>query len=461
MKNMKLFPKTFLHCLGLMVGVILIAFFLIYSFLPTSYQSYKQRELNADAAQLVEELQGLPSKDISAAVASYAVAKGYGYTAQYENGEIICSADVGISFEMMGGELEKENESVSVDFNIDFAESNMSFKTVDGKTVCLTLTVSLQPIGDAVSVLLLILPVVLIVCILLSAIVAYFYAKSIAKPIQEITAATTRMQSLSHDTSCSVNRGDEIGVLSKNINGMYQKLLSTISDLEQQIHTVSEAEREKLDFLLLASHELKTPVTAVRGMVDGMLYNVGVYKDRDTYLAECQKGLENLTELICRILETSKLDVNTAAKDKALTDIGNLLQETSSPYFIIAKSRNTHMILSLEDNFSSVIPAELIKKALSNVLSNAVMYTDAGKSIRIYMKKRTVVVENECQPLSNDELAHIGEPFYHPVENSNKNGHSTGLGLYLTERILDACRLSFSFIPYENGMRFVLDFKEE
>ncbi|MCI8505014.1 MAG: HAMP domain-containing histidine kinase [Lachnospiraceae bacterium] len=461
MKNMKLFPKTFLHCLSLMVGIILVTFLLIYSFLPVFYESYKRRELNADTTQLAEELQVQNAKDISAAVVSYAVSKGYGYTAQYENGEVICSAGFGISFEMVGGDSPVENEEGTISFDVDFAASETKFKTVDGKTVCLTLIVSLQPVGDAVSVLLLILPVVLIVCIMLSVVVAYFYAKSIVKPIQDITAATTRMQSLSQDSSCSVNRGDEIGVLSQNINKMYQKLLSTISDLEQQIQTVGESEREKLDFLLLASHELKTPVTAVRGMVDGMLYNVGVYKDRDTYLAECQKSLENLTELVCRILETSKLDVNTTAKEKEQTDIGNLLQETASPYFMIAKSRNLNMTLSLKDNFSAVVSAKLIKNALSNVLSNAVKYTDTDKSIRIYMKSQTVIVENECQPLSREALVRIGAPFYHPAEKLNENDDSTGLGLYLTERILNACRLSYSFLPYENGMRFVLDFKEE
>ena len=461
MKNMRLFPKTFLHCLGLLVGVMLIAFLLIYSFLPTFYQSYKQREINADTTQLAEELQMLNSKNIPAAVASYAALKGYGYTARYENGEIICSAGVGFSLQVVGGNSAIENEYGVISFDVVSTTSDVRFRTIDGKTAYLTLTASLQPIGDAVSVLLLILPVVLIVCALLSVIVAYFYAKSIVEPIREITTTTIQMQSLSHDAACTINRDDEIGVLSENINKMYQELLSTISDLEQQIQTVSKSEREKLDFLLLASHELKTPVTAVRGMVDGMLYNVGVYKDRDTYLAKCQKGLEDLTELICRILETSRLDVNIAANDKEQTDIGNLLQEISSPYFIIAKSRNTHISLSLEDNFSATVSTELIKKALSNVLSNAVKYTDNDRFIRIYMNNRTVVIENECQPLSNDELAHIGEPFYHPADKSKENGDSTGLGLYLTERILNACRLTFSFTPYEDGMRFILHFKEE
>lgn len=461
MKNMKLFPKTFLYCLSLMVGVIFITFLLIYSLLPTFYKMYKQQQINADTAQLAEELQLLTSNDISYTVTSYAISKGYRYTAQYENGEIICSAGVGISLEMVNGDSETEKEKGAISFDVDFAESETTFKTADGKTIYLTLSASLQPIGDAVSVLLQIIPPVLIVCVIISVGIAYHYAKSIVKPIQKITEATVEMQSLSKGISCSVNRSDEIGVLSKNINEMHQKLLTTISDLEQQIQTVSKSEQEKLDFLLVASHELKTPVTAIRGMIDGMLYNVGVYKDRDIYLVECQKSLENLTGLICRILETSKLDLNTAAKEKEQTDIGKLLEETASPYFIISQSRNVKMTLYLEDDFSAVVPVELIKKALSNVLSNAVKFTDTDKSIRIYMKNRKVIVDNECHPLSNEELTHIGEPFYHPVKKPNENSNSTGLGLYLTERILNACRLPYSFVPYENGMRFILDFNEE
>lgn len=461
MKHMKLFPKTFLHCLSLMIGVILISFLLIYSFLPVFYRGYQQRHLYADTLRLAQELERLKAKDIFSAVTSYGILNNYGYTAQYEDGETICSAGVGVSFEMTGADSETEIQDGVLSLDVDVAESTTGFQTVDGERGCLTLSASLQPVGDAVSVLLLLLPVVLILCTLLSVVVAYFYAKSIVKPIREITAATTRMQSLSQDALCSINRGDEIGILSQNINGMYKKLLSTISDLEQKIQAVSASEREKLDFLLLVSHELKTPVTAVRGMVDGMLYQVGVYKDRDAYLAKCQKSLENLTELICRILETSKLDVATAAKNKEETDIGNLLQEIAAPYFMIAKSRNETMTLSLEHNFSAVVPVELIKKALSNVLANAVRYTDAGKSVGISMKNRTVIVENQCRPLPDDVLAHIGEPFYHPANNPDENNDSTGLGLYLTQRILDACRLSYSFSSYENGMRFVLDFKEK
>ena len=307
------------------------------------------------------------------------------------------------------------------------------------------------------SVLLLILPVALVLCLLLSAVAAYFYAKSITKPIRDIAQAMVSMQSLTPEAACRTDRNDEIDILARNVNDMYQQLLSTISHLEHEIETVGRSELEKLDFLLLASHELKTPVTAVRGMIDGLIYHVGVYKDRDTYLRECQKSLEGLTELICRILETSKMDITEASKEKRLTDIGLLIGETAEPYLAIAQSRNIQMILANEDSFQSVVPAELIKKALSNILSNAVKYTKPEHTIRIYLKDQSVTIENECEPLSEEELSHIGEPFYHPSGYEQDKG-SSGLGLYLTDRILSACGLSYDFVPYENGMRFTLYF---
>lgn len=462
MKNLKLFPKTFMHSLCLIVSMVLVVFLLIYSLLPAVYRQYKHRQIESQTEQLAAQLKCVSSEQLAGIISSYAIAKGYGYTAAYADGEMICEARTGMIFENIGGILEETGNPSgvtenSIQFEVQMADSRAAFRTADGKTGYLSLSVSLQPIDDAVSVLLLILPAALVLCLILSAVIAYFYAKSITKPIRDMALATVRMQSLTPDAACSIDRNDEIGILARNINDMYRQLLSAISDLEREIETVGKAEQEKLDFLLLASHELKTPVTAVRGMIDGMIYHVGVYKDRDTYLRECQKSLEDLTELICRILETSKMDITAAAKKRAQTDIGPMIKKITEPYFVIALSRNIEITLSGDDSFCACIPAELVEKALSNILSNAVKYTKAGGAIRIYTENRSVSIDNECDPLSEEELSHIGEPFYHPSDSRQDNG-STGLGLYLTDRILSVCGLAYDFAPYENGMRFILFF---
>ncbi|MBQ9673650.1 MAG: HAMP domain-containing histidine kinase [Ruminococcus sp.] len=448
---MKLFPKTFLHCLCLMVGIVLIAFTLIYVLLPSFYKNYTQSELDKNTETLIQQLEKVKYDDLSSVISSYAVKNNYGLTATNEKGERIGYVGSAVSYEVEGA-FEDNNP---VTLYVDLAESERKFRTADGQEITLMLRTSLQPIEDALNVLMMILPIVLLLCVLLSAAVAYCYAKSIAKPIKSLTASAIKMQTLDKDAYCYVNRKDEIGILSQNMNKMYEKLLTTISQLEHEIDNVSKSEQEKLDFLLMASHELKTPITAVRGMVDGMVYNVGIYKDRDVYLLKCQKALEDLTELLCRVLETAKIDASTAAKKRTETDIGELLKEVTDSYSIIAQSRSVEMTLSLKNDFTANISAELIEKALSNLISNAVKYTGRNKAVKIYMKDRTVYIENECKPLDEEELSHIKEPFYRP-DNTAKD--STGLGLYFTDRILSACGLSYSFKPYEKGMRFILEF---
>lgn len=457
MKRIKLFPKTFLHCLFLMVSIILLAFFLLYLLMPPFYRAYQKSELNGDTDRLVSELETISIEEIPSVLISHPLSLKYNITASDENGEAIYSMGMGFSLSFTEGYNLSGNQTIEID--LDSVSNTETFHTTDGHTVSLTLTASVQQIDDAVSVLLMILPIALFVCVILSAGASWLYAKTIVKPIQKITETTVQMRRLDHDASCDVQGSDEISVLSQNINEMYEQLLSTISNLEKEIQTVAAAEQEKLDFLLLASHELKTPVTAVRGMVDGMIYNVGAFKDRDTYLRECQKNLEELSELLCRILEASRMDLSAAAKEKQIVRLGDLLREIAEPYEVIAQSCGIQMEINTEQDFSIEVSKELLEKALSNVFSNAVKYTNTGGEIHTYIEEQKIILENECKPLTAEELAHIREPFYRPTDRQSTD--STGLGLYFTDRILTVCCLPYRFTSYEKGMRFIIDFGTE
>ena len=90
---------------------------------------------------------------------------------------------------------------------------------------------------------------------------------------------TARMKELDPWVVCHVGTQDEIGILSENVNALYQSLLTTIDNLQEENARVSEAEAAKVDFLRAASHELKTPVTALGGMLDNMIMGIGRYRD--------------------------------------------------------------------------------------------------------------------------------------------------------------------------------------
>ncbi len=117
---------------------------------------------------------------------------------------------------------------------------------------------------------------------------------------------TARMKELDPWVVCHVGTQDEIGILSENVNALYQSLLTTIDDLQEENARVSEAEAAKVDFLRAASHELKTPVTALGGMLDNMIMGIGRYRDWETYLPVCRDMVNKFGVMIQEILDASK-----------------------------------------------------------------------------------------------------------------------------------------------------------
>ena len=101
-----------------------------------------------------------------------------------------------------------------------------------------------------------------------------------------------------------------------------------------------------------------------------------------------------------------------------------------------------------------------LKKAISNILSNAVNYTEAGQSILVVFDKNKLSVSNECSVLPPEQLQHIFEPFYRPDLAHSQATGGNGLGLYIVQTILDKLRLKYQFVPMPNdrGMSFTIQF---
>jgi len=159
------------------------------------------------------------------------------------------------------------------------------------------------------------LPISLSCSLLISVVCSLLFSKAIADPIKKISASTEQMMKLDHGASCPIHTKDEIGTLAQNVNDLYSNLLSTIEHLEREKDAVRDMERAKVDFLRAASHELKTPVTALNATLENMILGVGKYQDYATYLPECKEMVEQLSGMIHEILETSKLNL-TAEQPK-------------------------------------------------------------------------------------------------------------------------------------------------
>ena len=303
-----------------------------------------------------------------------------------------------------------------------------------------------------------VLPISLLCCVLISVLCSLLFSRQITVPVKQISAVAERMARMDKTAACELHTKDEIGMLTDNINGLYQNLLATIEKLEIEKQRVREMEQSKVDFMRAASHELKTPLTALNATLENMILGIGKYRNVDVYLPQCKEMTERLAEMIQEILEASKLGDPAKSEAPVKTDLSSLLTRLCEPYEQIAKARGTIFKLDLSGGFCAELPPRMFGKAVSNVLANAVAYTEAGKTVSVYFDHSSLVVENECAPIPAEALRHVFEPFYRPDYARNPDDGGNGLGLYIVDTLLKTMELPYSFHPMEQppGMRFVI-----
>ena len=195
---------------------------------------------------------------------------------------------------------------------------------------------------------------------------------------------------------------DEIELLATNINSLYKTLWNTIHSLKQEIENVSKSEQSKVDFLRSASHELKTPLMSIHIMLENMMLNIGKYKNHDVYLPKCKDAVVDLSKMVQEILDTSRLNTLSEHSEYKIINIKNVLEKTIEPYKITAKYKNINMSVHYSNSLNINTDESLLKKVLSNIISNAVNYTDSGKNINIYFNNNSLIIENECEPIQKN-----------------------------------------------------------
>ena len=397
MKKMKLFQKTYLFTVGLMAIIIIISHTLLYMLLPSFYTNKKQQDLDNISYQLTEQLQNNNSNKSDEIAKKFAdmhniniLLSVNGKNKVYEG---IKSCDIYINPDAL------DEQSLVIDNKTDFIEDNKKsnstevkndflkisdssllytkkLKTKDNVDASIKVAMDLQYLQEARSVVFMILPYSIGISLIISLFASYIYTKKITKPIKQICDVTKEMQVLKEDAYCDINTGDEIELLATNINSLYKNLLDTIDSLKEEIENVSKSEKSKVDFLRSASHELKTPLMSIHIMLENMILNIGKYKNHDIYLPKCQEAVVNLSSMVQEILDTSRLNSLNGEKELKEVDLKILIESIIEPYKIIAKSKKINMNIDYSNSLNINTDKSMLKKALSNIISNDILYVN-------------------------------------------------------------------------------------
>ena len=452
-RKLKLFPKTFLYILLMMIIINLAMHTMIYFFYPKVYLGQLEKNLESQIDILKEKVKKTKGSKIDTILLEFAKENQVNVTVETENG---AKTYQGMTFQIR---VTTDLDTVFSLKDFDGAQSiiikRCTLQQADGEKQDIQVMASAKPLKEAVEMIGFLLPFTFGVTIIFSVIFAYFYSRKITNPIINMLKVTTDMKERKPEAAFQVHTGDELEMLATHMNEVYECLLFTIQELDEEKERMIEIEKSKTVFLRSASHELKTPLAGLRILLENMQYGIGKYKDRDTYLGKAVEKVDELTEMIKQILQTSKMqeklqDTSFQIKD----EIGQILEQ----YQIQIADKKLRINLQIPKESAVCMKENSFGQVWSNLISNAVRYTPTGGKITIGIDKKQIWIENTCKPLSEEELKCIFEPFYRTKEMRNKQGGS-GLGLYVITEILKKENLKYGFEPFKHGMRFWIEQK--
>jgi two-component system sensor histidine kinase VanS len=280
-----------------------------------------------------------------------------------------------------------------------------------------------------------------------------FFARRFTKPITSLADCTHKMANL-EEIAPMPERGDELGALARDIHSMYAKL-------KNEIRREAELAETQRYFFAAASHELKTPIAAASALIEGMLANVGDYKDHPKYLRACLKLADAQDKIVSEILETVHLTDGKIVPVAEILNLGRVVADVLPEMRVLAGANALRVIAEIPEETAVLADPRMLKRALSNVILNAVQNTPDGGEVRVWSEiiadKRRLCVLNAGAGIDEALLSRLFDPFYRiDKARSRKDGRS-GLGLTIVRKTLEAMGVTFALENTAAGVLFRMD----
>ena len=283
--------------------------------------------------------------------------------------------------------------------------------------------------------------IVMIITVLLLGGVSFFYSRRLAKPLFELRAAAESMSGGDYSARVNVRSNDEIGALAKSFNSMSGQLEKEFQELEAQNDRMAELQDMRSEFVANVSHELKTPLTSIRGFVDTL--RNGHIEDKATqerFLEIIDIEAERLHQLICDILQLSEIEGMDNELELQQFDISESLDDVAT--LLDEKATERHVSIIVEDCEKLPVLASRyrIKQILINLVDNAIKYNKVNGKVYIRADRepdRMVVlrVRDTGEGIPPEHQPRVFERFYRVDKSHSREMGGTGLGLSIVKHI--------------------------
>lgn len=273
--------------------------------------------------------------------------------------------------------------------------------------------------------------------------------RMVSDPLVDTAREANRVSILAFDEfKPDLNRGDEIGELNR-----------ALSEMAATLHTRWDSERDLEDkrqqFVSAASHDLKTPLALIGGYAEAIAQDISP-EENARYLAAIEQETARMNGLVREMLDYTRLDRTDELKNRKTLNLTALVNDMLTEYAPLFEKRR--LTVDIADGVRIRGDETLLRRAVGCLLENAAKYSPENGRVSVRLtnsRNHLLTVENDCEPIPEDELPRLFEMFYRGDKARDRAG-GHGLGLAILQKILALHGLICKAENIKGGVRFIV-----
>lgn len=251
----------------------------------------------------------------------------------------------------------------------------------------------------------------------------------VLRPIRSLTTITREIKTGNLSKRSNYKSKDEIGELSQSFNEM--------------IDQIEELDKTKTEFISLASHQLRTPVSTVNWYAETLLSGDLGHLDevQKKYLEKIYKNNRRMGRLVNALLDTSRMELDTFNPSYQWTDLDKLIKSILDEYDLRVKTKKLLVLTDFAEETKNIYTEPtLLKTIIENLISNSIKYTKPGGKITIEISKDKdtflVKISDTGYGIPEEEQSRIFTKLFRASNIKDLDTDGTGLGLYIVKAMV-------------------------
>ncbi|NGZ77780.1 sensor histidine kinase [Saccharibacillus alkalitolerans] len=295
-----------------------------------------------------------------------------------------------------------------------------------------------------------------------------FYSHLVTRPLLLLNKRAEKMKNLDFSWGEPIPRKDELGSLSHTLVELSGKLGRTLDELNDtnerlrsEIEQNKELEQLQKDFFANASHELKTPISVVRGFAEGMRDGISTGR-QDHYIGVILEQSEKMERLVQDMLDLLHLESPAVKLYKSPVLLSELTEDVLDNLVYQMEEKKVTASIDCFEERPVMADAGRMEQVVLNLMTNAIRHAKEGSVIEISVRGGaedcSYVVHNKGEAIPEEYQKRIWERFVRVEASRNRKSGGTGLGLAIVKRILELHGCAYRVENRDGGVTFTLLF---